>query len=299
MTKDRIISPKGRLELIPFSPTKTNHTQSSGSILIEEYSPLPRVDITLPEMDHHVLILNSQPPECEVLYNCSGERYRGVWQENDFALVPAFSENEWVINEENSTCIHFLIPTSELTLFAEEEAESCGNGIDMDLFFNRQDDVLKSLSTLLYNEMQQCYYHGTTYIESLEKALISHLIQHYTNRSVSLSEARDIPASRYNRVTEYIDAHLGQKITLTELASLCHCTPHHFSRAFKRDMGVTPHRYIIRRRVRAAIGLIRSQGGSGQSLSVIADLCGFTDQSHMTRHIKQETGATPLEIRRS
>lgn len=299
MTKDRIISPKGRLELIPFSPTKTNYTHSSGKILIEEYSPLPRVDLTLPEMDHHVLILNNQPPACEVLYNCSGERYRGVWQNNDFALVPAFSENEWVIDEDNSTCIHFLIPTTELKLFAEEEAEINGGNIEMDLFFNRQDEVLKSLSTLLYHEMQQSYYHGTTYVESLEKALISHLIQHYTNTSVALTNTPDIPSHRYTRVTEYIDAHLGQKITLNELAALCHCTPHHFSRAFKRDMGVTPHRFIIRRRVNAAIKLIRSQGRSGVSLSAIADLCGFTDQSHMTRHIKQETGATPMEIRRS
>ena len=296
--KDRTISPKGRLELIPFSPAYTNHTLSSGKVLIEEYSPLPRVDLTIPQMDHHVLILNNNPPSCEVLYNCSGEKYKGKWNKNDFAFVPAFSENEWLIDEDDSTCIHFLIPTTELKIFAEEN-ELNSNDLQMDLFFNRQDEVLKNLSILLHNEMQQHYYHGSTYIESLEKALFAHLIQHYTSKSLPQTDTPDIPGTRYRQVADYIDAHLAKKITLNDLAALCHCTPHHFSRAFKRDMGITPHRYIIRRRVSTAIGMIRSQAKNGLSLSAIASLCGFTDQSHMTRHIKQETGATPRKIMRS
>ncbi len=296
----KIISPREKLDLIPFSPTKTNHGRLSGSLIIEEYEPLPEVDVSLPGMDHHVLILNNNPPSCEVMYDCAGEVNKGVWKPFDFAFIPAYSDNTWLITEPESACVHFIMPAREMALFLEQEADISATGYEMDLLFNRQDDVLRGLTSLLHNEMKHDFYHGTTYVQSLEKALFSHLLQHYSNKGIKAGEAvAGLSKRRYKRVAEYIDANLGQAISLDALAELCNCSAHHFARSFKMDMGISPHQYIIQRRVQAAVSLIRSTHKAELSLSAIATRCGFSDQSHMTRHIKRETGTTPSEIRRS
>lgn len=294
----KIISPKEKLALLPFTPTRSNHGEQSGKLIIEEYEPLPEVDLSLPGMDHHVLILNSKPPACEVMFNCAGEVNTGVWKPFDFAFVPALSDNTWLIEEPDSTCVHFIMPASELSLFLEQEEDRSASGIEMELFFNRQDEVLRGLTTLLHAELKQNFYHGTTYTESLEKALFAHLLQQYSNKPDRKENEPGFSSKRYKMVAEYIDAHLNQPISLDVLAQICHCSPHHFARVFKRDMGLPPHQYIIQRRVEVAIGLIRNAAKTGMTLSLIASQCGFTDQSHMTRHIKRETGKTPTEIKR-
>jgi len=68
----------------------------------------------------------------------------------------------------------------------------------------------------------------------------------------------------------------------------------HFAREFKRTAGITPHRYILRKRVERAEALV---GGSDLSLSEIAIASGFSDQSHLTRRFRQMLGATPKEVR--
>lgn len=294
----KIISPKEKLALLPFTPTRSNHEDQRSKLIIEEYEPLPEVDLSLPGMDHHVLILNSSPPECEVVYKCADEVNKGVWKPFDFAFVPALSDNTWLIEEPDSTCVHFIMPASELALFLEQEADVDANGVEMELFFNRQDEVLKGLTSLLHAELKQNFYHGTTYTESLEKALFAHLLQHYSNKQGIQESEAGLSNRRYKMVAEYIDANLNKSISLDALAQICHCSPHHFARIFKRDMGIPPHRYIIQRRVKVAVDLIRNTHKSGLTLSSIASQCGFTDQSHMTRHVKRETGMTPTEIKR-
>jgi AraC-like DNA-binding protein len=70
----------------------------------------------------------------------------------------------------------------------------------------------------------------------------------------------------------------------------------HFAREFKHSAGVTPHYYLVRRRVERAQELL---AGSDLSLSEIAFTTGFSDQSHFTRHFRHMIGMTPGQFRRS
>jgi AraC-like DNA-binding protein len=74
------------------------------------------------------------------------------------------------------------------------------------------------------------------------------------------------------RIREYIDGHIGQRIRVELLAKLANLSVCYFVRAFKRSMSVTPHEYLIRRRVELTMRLLSR---TDMPLSEIAFAAGF------------------------
>ena len=96
------------------------------------------------------------------------------------------------------------------------------------------------------------------------------------------------------RVREFVDTHLSSSIDLATLASIAGTSIHHFARGFKQSANVTPHHYLVQKRVERARELLAR---TELSLSEIAYAVGFSDQSHLTRHFRQTLGVTPRQFR--
>lgn len=96
------------------------------------------------------------------------------------------------------------------------------------------------------------------------------------------------------RVRRLIDDRYTQDLTLMDLSQEAGLSRFHLLRAFRRDVGITPHAYLTGRRVAAAKQLLAGE----QSLSGIAVGCGFYDQSHFSRAFKGWVGLTPGQYRR-
>lgn len=96
------------------------------------------------------------------------------------------------------------------------------------------------------------------------------------------------------RVREHVEAHLSERICLSELAAIAGLSDCHFSRAFKQSVGVPPHRYIMTRRIAAAARLMQD---SDRPLTEISHAVGFCDQSHFTRVFVDVMGETPRGFR--
>jgi AraC-like DNA-binding protein len=97
------------------------------------------------------------------------------------------------------------------------------------------------------------------------------------------------------RALAYIEAKLGSKICPRELADLVGFSQSHFSRAFKRSLGLAPMAYVASRRVERAKVMMTS---TSEPLSEIALACGFADQSHLTRSFHRCVGMSPGYWRR-
>ena len=101
--------------------------------------------------------------------------------------------------------------------------------------------------------------------------------------------------AKLRRVQEYIEQNLAKPITLAELASLSHMSAFHFLRSFKSAMGITPVRYLLKRRVEKAQRLLKS---TDIHVGAIGLACGFGTQSHFTRAFRSVTGQTPAAWRK-
>jgi AraC family transcriptional regulator len=97
------------------------------------------------------------------------------------------------------------------------------------------------------------------------------------------------------RLKAYVDCHLGETIHLTDLSEVAQRSKSHFCRIFKRSFGQTPHDYVTARRLERAKTLMLQ---SDEQLCVIAALCGFTDQAHLSRLFRLHSGETPAAWRR-
>jgi AraC family transcriptional regulator len=98
------------------------------------------------------------------------------------------------------------------------------------------------------------------------------------------------------RTVAYIEENLGSKLAIRQLAELVSFSKSHFSRAFKRSLGLTPMEYVAKRRVERAKHMMIS---TGEQLTSIALACGFADQSHLNRSFRRVVGVSPGAWRRT
>jgi AraC family transcriptional regulator len=98
------------------------------------------------------------------------------------------------------------------------------------------------------------------------------------------------------RTLAYIEANLASKMDIDDLANLVALSRSHFSRAFKRSVGLPPMEYVVVRRVERAKAII---SGAREPLAEVALACGFADQAHLNRRFRDIVGVSPGRWRRS
>lgn len=82
------------------------------------------------------------------------------------------------------------------------------------------------------------------------------------------------------------------RITVDELASLCHISSYYFCRLFKEEMGVSPIQYITKYRISMAEAMLKDEN---KTMGEIADRCGFKDLSYFYRCYKKLKGESPKQ----
>jgi AraC family transcriptional regulator len=92
------------------------------------------------------------------------------------------------------------------------------------------------------------------------------------------------------KIAVYVEQNLTTKLERAQMADLVGLSIHHFSRSFKRSVGVSPGRYVQRKRVSLATQLMADPS---KPLIDIALACGFADQSHFTRTFKRILRLSP------
>lgn len=105
--------------------------------------------------------------------------------------------------------------------------------------------------------------------------------------------ARQLPTRErspcINTALDRIHSEPASPVNLTELASLSGMSRYQLIRGFVREVGTTPHAYLLQRRVLLARQLL----ALGQSIVEAATNAGFADQSHLTRAFVRQFGVTP------
>ena len=97
------------------------------------------------------------------------------------------------------------------------------------------------------------------------------------------------------KAIEYIFANYNDSnLSVEDIANKLNLSTYYFVRSFKKHFGVTPHRFILSLRVEKAKQMILK---TNENFSLIAQMCGFSDQSHMIRVFKKILGYKPGILR--
>lgn len=212
----------------------------------------------------------------------------------DFMIIPRGEATEWGWTAE----IHFL----QLCLSPQILANAALDVLDVDPARTRlveriagQDPLLREVSFALLAELRSGGRMGQVYTEALVHVLAAHLVSRYTERLRPIRRVRgSLPRERLRLVLDYIHAHLTEDLRLADIAAVAHISPFYFGRLFKQSMGRPVYQYVIEQRIEEAKRLLLT---SRLSISEVATVVGFHDQSHFYRHFKRLVGITPKQIR--
>jgi len=166
-------------------------------------------------------------------------------------------------------------------------------GLHLDLELSGRDDLLVKLIECIRVEIDEGCPSGKLFADGLCLALVGHLQARYSRKKAAWPLHLRMSKSQVARISDYVEAHIGSDLRVSQLAALVDLSPQHFSRLFKVSVGMTPHRYIMRRRVEAAQRLLRTDA----TIADIAYVLGFSSQAHFTQVFRRQVGATPSHLR--
>jgi AraC family transcriptional regulator len=160
---------------------------------------------------------------------------------------------------------------------------------------NISDEVSGSLLRLLEIEARSREQANTLYVDHLVYALTLRLLSLRTrgpNRDIPKGA---LPPQKLRRVIDRMKADLTEDLDLRTLAAESGYSRSHFLRLFRAATDCTPHRYFLRLRTEKAQSLMKNKF---LRMIDIAEACGFTDQTQLSRVFRQIHGVTPSEYRR-
>nr|Q51872.1 RecName: Full=Probable transcriptional regulator LumQ [Photobacterium leiognathi]AAA87846.1 LumQ [Photobacterium leiognathi subsp. mandapamensis] len=126
--------------------------------------------------------------------------------------------------------------------------------------------------------------------DSLLSQSISNTLQCLIKRSLMLFDEKKVERLNMVLIDNYIEQHLQKKISVAELSSVAFLAQSQFYALFKSQMGITPHQYVLRKRLDLAKQLIAERQ---KPLSQVAQLCGFSSQSSFSQAFRRLYGMSP------
>nr|WP_246712521.1 AraC family transcriptional regulator [Rhizobium cellulosilyticum] len=159
-----------------------------------------------------------------------------------------------------------------------------------------KDPILANLASAVIPSLKNPAAANPFFLEQITAAVATHLVQSYGGQPVASSSGqRKLSHSHEQLAKEMLMANLDGKLTISDVAVACDMSRGHFIRMFRETTGSTPHRWLVEARVKRASDMLRN---SNASLAEIAELCGFSDQSHFTRVFLANFGVPPGVWRR-
>ena len=252
-------------------------------------SPVPMGLFESPVSDRHVLCLHVGEP-VPVSYRAGRYERDGVRIHGQFCVVPAQSTTRWIVSRPARSLLLCLVPS-----LWRETTHAMGAGEpELAPWIHIRDAQIERIGWMMQAEDHDGYPGGRLFADSLGCALAARLLALQSpEKAPTHARLRALPAWRLRRVIEYIEAHLDQDLTLTELADVAGFSLSHFKPLFRRATGMPVHRFVLERRVeRARVRLMEG----GLSRTEIALEAGFTKPRAPLRTLTARSRPNPGAI---
>jgi AraC-like DNA-binding protein len=191
--------------------------------------------------------------------------------------------------------LRFYLPTKTMEQLAYERGLRRVGGLRTSSV-GVQDPVLNGLAQSLLPVLQNPATYSMLFLDAIALAFHAHVICAYGNvLGNGTSRQPGLAPWQFRRVDAYIESQLSGDPSLADLAKECGLSPGYFARAFGKSTGMSPHRWLMKRRVERAKELLLV---GKLELAEIAAVCGFFDQSHLTRVFARFEGCAPGKWRK-
>jgi AraC-like DNA-binding protein len=167
--------------------------------------------------------------------------------------------------------------------------------LDLDAFAARtwRDPLVSGLLERMWRAMRTDAAAGQAWIDAAALTIFG--IVGAEKETPPSPRSRPLGPQQMQRVHDFIAAHLGEPIGLTEMAAVAGLSVWQFARSFEAARRQTPHRFLMMMRLQRARELLED---SDLPLGAIAYLCGFSSQAHFTTRFREQMSLPPGAFRR-
>ncbi|SDH21333.1 helix-turn-helix domain-containing protein [Propionivibrio dicarboxylicus] len=163
---------------------------------------------------------------------------------------------------------------------------------DIETRFAHKDPVLSRLIHDLAAEMQNELPNGVIYAEGVSLMILGWLRQHYASTpQQGKAPSGGLSSAQKQRIVDFIDANIGAPLSLDSMASQIGMSVYHFARLFRITFEITPHQYVLKKRLTLTAHALRKC--ANKSISDVAFDFGFSSQAHFTAAFRRQFGDTP------
>lgn len=189
--------------------------------------------------------------------------------------------------------LHLYVRQSVVDDVAQAFIEG-GKDVSIEPLLGEHDEVIGQLA-LEAAAAAQSGETGTLLIDQLSRLIAGRMLRRSGASGRASLLAGPFDPRAIEPVRAFIEDTLDQRHSLEEMSAIAGLSVTHFTRQFRRATGVSPHQYVLRRRVERARHLLL---WTHAPIAEIADICGFSHQEHLTGIFRRQTGETPARYRR-
>lgn len=153
-------------------------------------------------------------------------------------------------------------------------------------------DQVASLISAVYNEMNGRQIGYELAVSAHIKLILALLLRHDTRRQLHYSD-HELTA-RLRPVLDYIDLHLGEKVSVADLSEMMSMSYTHFVKTFKRAVGMSFSDYIIHKRIKKSEQQLATTNASIQE---VAEAVGISNMGHFYSLFRRCNGCSPKQFR--
>jgi AraC family transcriptional regulator len=205
--------------------------------------------------------------------------------------------NPTVLLDKPYHTLAFYLPRAALDAIADEANAPPIRDLSYEPGAGVNDVTIFGLGCLLLPALSHPDQANQLFVDHVLLAVGVHIAQTYGGmRPMSRLVRGGLAPWQERRAREVLLANIKRGVPLKEVARECGLSVGYFSHAFRRTLGVAPHKWLTEQRVELSKEKLRDDG---LSLSDVAAECGFSDQSHLTRIFRQAVGVSPGAWRRA
>jgi AraC family transcriptional regulator len=204
--------------------------------------------------------------------------------------------NPTVLLDKPHHSLAFYLPRAALDAIADEANAPRIGDLRYKVGAGVNDVVISSLGSLVLPALRHPAQANQLFVDYVLLALGVHIAQTYGGMRPVRPVQGGLAPWQERRAKEVLRASLKDGVPLKELARECGLSVAYFSHAFRRTLGVAPHNWLIEERIVLSKEKLRDDR---LSLADVAAECGFSDQSHFTRHFTRAVGLSPGAWRRA
>jgi AraC family transcriptional regulator len=193
--------------------------------------------------------------------------------------------------------LYFYIPRQAIVEIGEELGKRNVSGLAIHPGECFRDTIVGSIGQTLLPIFNKAPAANQALIDHLLLGLCVYMVSTYSGSSMRSDIVRGALAPWQQKlVTQMMRERIFEGISINEMAEACGLSAGALARGFKKSIGMSPHQWLLSRRVDMALELMADPD---ISLADIAFNAGFSDQSHFSRVFTQKMGVAPGAWRKS